>query len=168
MAGEEADREITPRWGDRAALVSARTGLMRRLGGSAEEGGDDPSFFSSKTRAQLCSLQAAAARQKAYARLPKKPPFFPKVAPRSSSTVVGLCPKNLPQLLPGVSGPPGHPASRQDPACSLPPAAPSHGDVSLPFEIIAISPPQKKTRSLAGICQESLLRCVSADALSRL
>lgn len=101
MAGEEADREITPRWGDRAALVSARTGLMRRLGGSAEEGGDDPSFFSSKTRAQLCSLQAAEARQKAYARLPKKPPFFPKVAPRSSSTVVGLCPKNLPSCFPG-------------------------------------------------------------------
>lgn len=64
MAAEEADREITLRWADRAALVSPRTALMRRVGGSAEEGGDDPSFFSSKTRAQLCSLQAAAAQQK--------------------------------------------------------------------------------------------------------
>lgn len=76
MAGEEADREITLRWADRAALASPRTALMRRLGGSAQEGGDDPSFFSSKTRAQWCSLQAAVAQQKAYARLPKHHLFF--------------------------------------------------------------------------------------------
>lgn len=159
MAEEEEDREITLRWADRAALGSARTGLMRRVGGSAEEGGDDPSFFCSKPNAALSKQQQINKKP-----TPKNHPFFLRSHPAAAAAPWwGSAQITSRQLLPGVSGSPGHPAAGQDPACSRPPAPPSHRDLTLPFEIIVVFA-KKKTRFQAGVFQERLSRCVSADA----
>lgn len=134
MAEEEEDREITLRWADRAALGSARTGLMRRVGGSAEEGGDDPSFFCSKPNAALSKQQQINKKP-----TPKNHPFFLRSHPAAAvAPWWGSAQITSRQLLPGVSGSPGHPAGGQDPACSRPPAPPSHRDLTLPFEIIVV------------------------------